>query len=410
MLIEFSVGNFLSIKDRQTLRLDASSISEHRDQLINAGRYKLLRSAVIYGANASGKSNVLKAMAAMREIVTTSSRHSSRDTIEVEPFRLSTETEEKPSYFEVLFWLDDVRYRYGFEADLVAVRAEWLFMARKEQEKPLFIRESYDLIEVFKDFKEGRGLEEKTRDNALFLAVCDQFNGELSKRILNWFSRLISISGLSHEKLRGLTVKNIERNPLPDLVLFLQQVDVGFDEIGIHRKPSKNSLLGLEDLKFEVETIHQKFDAAKKPIGYESFDLDKNESSGTNKLFDLSGSIFETLEAGGILVVDELDAKLHPLMTQAIIRLFNQPELNPKNAQLIFATHDTNLLSGKLFRRDQIYFTEKDQYGVTSLYSLVEYQEEDGTKVRKDRSFEEDYIQGRYGAIPFIGDLSKLAS
>jgi AAA15 family ATPase/GTPase len=424
MLIEFSVGNFLSIKDRQTLRLDASSISEHSDQLIDAGRYKLLRSAVIYGANASGKSNVLKAMAAMRRIVTTSSKHSSTDTIEVEPFRLSTETEGKPSYFEVLFLLDGIRYRYGFEADLVAVRREWLFMARKEQEKPLFLRESYGEIEVFKDFKEGKGLEEKTRDNALFLAVCDQFNGGLSKRILSWFSRLVSISGVSHERLRRFTMRNIEKSNQSNLLKFINKIDLGINNISFGQEPFpidnltgftdefKQLLLdGLKDGKLTtIETHHPKYDVEKKMIGYESFDLDKNESSGTNKLFDLSGSIFDILENGGILVVDELDAKLHPLMTQAIIRLFNQPELNPKNAQLIFATHDTNLLSGKLFRRDQIYFTEKDQYGATSLYSLVEYQEEDGTKVRKDRSFEEDYIRGRYGAIPFIGDLSKLAS
>ncbi|QMW06150.1 AAA family ATPase [Spirosoma foliorum] len=423
MLIEFSVGNFLSIKDRQTLRLDAASISEHRDQLIDAGRYKLLRSAVIYGANASGKSNVLKAMETMSLIVTTSSRHSSTDSIEVEPFRLSTETEGKPSYFEVLFLLGGIRYRYGFEVDRKVVQSEWLFMARKEQEKTLFLREKNE-INVFKDFKEGKGLEERTRDNALFLAICDQFNGELAKRILEWFSQLVSISGISHERLRRFTMRNIEKNDQSNLLKFINRVDLGINNISFGQESFpiddltgftdefKRLLVdGLKDGKLTtIETHHQKFDAEKKLIGYEFFDLDKNESSGTNKLFDLSGSIFDTLEDSGVLIVDELDAKLHPLMTQAIIRLFNQPELNPNNAQLIFATHDTNLLSGKLFRRDQIYFTEKDQYGATSLYSLVEYQEEDGTKVRKDRSFEEDYIRGRYGAIPFIGDLSKLAS
>ena len=208
MLIEFSVGNFLSIKDRQTLRLDASSISEHREQLIDAGRYELLRSAVIYGANASGKSNVLKAMGTMRRIVESSAGRSSTAPIEVEPFRLSTETDSKPSYFEVLFLLDGIRYRYGFEADRKVIKAEWLFVARKEQEKPLFLRDEAG-IELSKEFKEGRGLEEKTRNNALFLAVCDQFNGELSKQIIGWFNRFISISGLSHERLSVIiTVTN----------------------------------------------------------------------------------------------------------------------------------------------------------------------------------------------------------
>lgn len=414
MLIEFSVANFLSIKDRQTLRLDASSITEHCDQLIDAGRYKLLRSAVIYGANASGKSNVLKAMATMRQIVEKSAEQSSVAILPVIPFLLSTETESKSSYFEILFLIDGIRYRYGFEADKTAIRAEWLYVARKEHEKPFFLRESENAIEVYKDFKEGKGLEGKTRSNALFLAVCDQFNGIISKQIVEWFTQFVSISGLSHERLRNLTIRNIERSVRPELMLFLSQIDVGFHEIGIKREPMPSYLHSSEDVNdghlIKVETSHPKYDVQKKLIGYMPFDLDDNESAGTNKLFDLSGAIFEVLQAGSILIVDELDAKLHPLMTQAIIRLFNQPELNTKNAQLIFATHDTNLLSAKLFRRDQVYFTEKDQYGATSLYSLVEYQEEDGKKIRKDRSFEEDYIQGRYGAIPFIGDLSKIAS
>jgi uncharacterized protein len=158
----------------------------------------------------------------------------------------------------------------------------------------------------------------------------------------------------------------------------------------------------------DATTIHTKYDGAGNAVGTVMFDLARQESSGTNKLFDLSGPLFDTLQNGEILVVDELDAKLHPLMTRAIIQLFNDPELNPKNAQLVCATHDTKLLTNSDFRRDQVYFTEKDRYGATCLYSLVEYQEEDGGKVRKDRSFEKDYIQGRYGAIPFIGDLSKL--
>ncbi len=426
MLIEFSVGNFLSIKDRQTLRLDASSISEHRDQLIDAGRYQLLRSAVIYGANASGKSNVLKAMATMREIVTTSARHSSRETIGVQPFRLSTETESKPSYFEVLFLLDGIRYRYGFEADPIAVRSEWLFIARKEREKPLFLRGDYDKIEVFKDFKEGKGLENKTRSNALFLAVCDQFNGVVAKQIITWFNKWLAVSGLGHESYRPETYSLLS-NHNHQLIYFLRQLDLGFNDVNVHNElellfnQSKlnklhteqgyNILQAMElDNKPTLLTTHLKYNSSHIAVNEEFFNVYIDESAGTQKLFDLVGPIFQILSNGCIIIVDELDAKLHPLMTQAIIKLFNQPELNPNNAQLIFATHDTNLLSGKLFRRDQIYFTEKDQYGATSLYSLVEYQEEDGTKVRKDRSFEEDYIRGRYGAIPFIGDLSKIAS
>ena len=423
MLIEFSVGNYLSIKDRQTLRLDASSISEYKDQLIDAGRYQLLRSAVIYGANASGKSNLLKAMAAMREIVMTSVEKSSTAIIEVEPFLLHTETESAPSYFEILFLLDGTRYRYGFDADPIAVRAEWLYVARKEQEKPLFLREN-DGIEVYKEFKDGKGLEAKTRHNALFLSVCDQFNGLIAKQIVSWFGRFSAVSGLSHDTLRSFSINTMEGERNAEILAFISQVDIGFNEINIEKESFDHEHEGLTsftgDLKQKllyalrgnyrkkVKTSHQKYDEKGRLVGHVLFDMDESESSGTNKLFDFAGPIFDTLHNGGVLIVDELDAKLHPLMTQAIIRLFNDPTTNPNNAQLIFATHDTNLLTYGGFRRDQIYFTEKDQYGATCLYSLVEYQEENGDKVRKDRSFEKDYIQGRYGAIPFIGDLSKL--
>ncbi len=426
MLIEFSVGNFLSIKDRQTLRLDASSIKEHREQLIDAGRYQLLRSAVIYGANASGKSNVLKAMAAMRHIIEKSAGQSSTATLPIERFRLSTETEKAPTYFEVLVLINENRYRYGFEADRKAIRAEWLYKTTKEKEKLLFLRDS-EGIEVFKEFKEGKGLEEKTRDNALFLAVCDQFNGPIAKIILTWFNRLGTLSGILHDGFRPETYSLLSGEKYnSQLSTFLAQLNLGFENVHIHyelelsfneSKQSKLSAEQKDDILQSMEiqnkptllTTHLKYDSSNGIVSEELFNLDVDESAGTQKLFDIVGPIFQALQDGGVLVVDELDAKLHPLMTQAIIRLFNQPELNRNNAQLIFATHDTNLLSGKLFRRDQIYFTEKDQYGATSLYSLVEYQEEDGTKVRKDRSFEEDYIRGRYGAIPFIGDLSKIA-
>ena len=424
MLIEFSVGNFLSIKDRQTLRMDASSISEYKDQLIDAGRYQLLRSAVIYGANASGKSNVLKAMGTMRNIVTASATQPSTAGIVVEPFLLNTETENAPSYFEVLFLLNGIRYRYGFEVDKKVVRSEWLFEARQKKEKSLFLREG-DSIDVLAGFTEGKGLKSKTRDNALFLAVCDQFNGETAGLLMRWFTNFNTVSGLTHERLRGITFNLLDKEDHSQkLQQFYRQLNLGFNRLTLTKEPFSVDFLP-KNIPDEVRrqlvdkltgemmagavTQHTKYDTNGIVVDEVNFDLNEQESSGTNKLFDLSGLVFDTLQDGGVLIVDELDAKLHPLMTQAIIRLFNDPTLNPNNAQLIFATHDTNLLTYGGFRRDQIYFTEKDQYGATCLYSLVEYQEENGDKVRKDRSYEKDYIQGRYGAIPFIGDLSKLA-
>ena len=156
-----------------------------------------------------------------------------------------------------------------------------------------------------------------------------------------------------------------------------------------------------------VKTLHKKFNDKNEVEKLEEFDMRSQESSGTNKIFNISGPVFDVLSDGGVLIIDELDASLHPLLTLAVTRLFNSQEHNPKNAQLIFSTHDTNLLCYGNYRRDQVFFVEKDEYGASDLYSLVEYNE-NGLKIRKDRSFEKDYIQGRYGAIPYIGNIKTI--
>lgn len=419
MLIEFTVGNYLSIKDKQTLRMDASSITEYQDRLIDAGRYKLLRSAVIYGANASGKSNVLKAMAAMSTIIITSARRSSTNEIDVEPFLLSTETEHAPTFFEIIFLIDDVRYRYGFEADRKSIHTEWLFETKKQQEKMLFIREE-DTIQIAKSFVEGKELEDRTRKNALFLAICDQFNGKTSRLIMGFFNFWLTISGISHQEEREISLSYLSDENFKQLINpFLNKLNLGFFSIIVNKR---NESLDFDLLRvnlanyqkfistLDADAIHKKYNGQFIEVEDIRFNIESKESAGTNKLIDLLAPLFRSLVLGRILIIDELDAKLHPLMTREIVNLFNDPVSNKKGAQLIFTTHDTNLLTYGQFRRDQIYFTEKDQYGATSLYSLVEYKEEDGGTVRKDRSFEKDYIQGRYGAIPFIGDFSKLTS
>ncbi|QEC72816.1 AAA family ATPase [Arachidicoccus ginsenosidivorans] len=161
--------------------------------------------------------------------------------------------------------------------------------------------------------------------------------------------------------------------------------------------------------KMDIRTIHKKYNAKDKVVGKVEFDMRSQESAGANKLFNISGPMFDVLNGGGVLVVDELDDSLHPLLTLAVTKLFNSKEFNRNNAQLVFATHDTNLLYYGNYRRDQIYFVEKDQYGASDMYALVEYKEE-GKTIRKDRSFEKDYIEGRYGAIPFIGNLSNIVT
>ena len=425
MLIDFSVSNYLSFKDRATLSMLTTSIKEHVDtNIFSTERYNLLKGAVLYGANASGKSNMVKAMSTMRRLVLQSFEQSSADDLDIIPFLLNTENEHEPSSFETIFLIDNIRYRYGFEVDNFIVRSEWLFESTKNTEKSLFIREN-DGIEVMKGFPEGKNLEVRTRSNALFLAVVDQFNGTVSQKIIKWFNSFITISGLSHEGYKGVTFSMLENKQTRTTLLdFYKKLDLGFDEINILKKQfNPKELPGNlpDDLikqfvtdfegayKIDIKTIHKKFDSKNNEIGSVEFDMRSQESSGTNKLFNISGPIFDVLNEGGILVVDELDASLHPLLTLAITKLYNSIEFNKNNAQLIFATHDTNLLNYGNYRRDQIYFVEKDQYGASDIYSLVEYKE-DGKTIRKDRSFEKDYIDGRYGAIPFIGNLSNITA
>jgi AAA15 family ATPase/GTPase len=398
MLIEFTVGNHLSFKEKKTLSLEAAPIKEFEENVFQIADYDLLKSAVIYGANSSGKSNLIKSLSTMRDIVVDSSKMSSADKIAVKPFLLNIDTENAPSYFEILFFIDNIRYRYGFEVDEKEIHSEWLFQCKSKKESLLFIRDK-DKIEITKDFIEGKGIEERTRENALFLSSVDQWNGAISKKIVRWFDEGIHIlSGIKHEDRRSATTQfSKDSKPNAYMNLFIADFGLGFNEFQVDF--NKNE---------KVVTHHNKYDKAGNVIGDQWFDLLTEESSGTNKVYDLAGHIMIGLLLGNLTIIDELDAKLHPLLTMSIVKLFNSSDHNPKNAQLIFATHDTNLLTYGAFRRDQIYFTEKNQFEETDLYSLVEYKNENGEKIRNDRSFEKDYINGRYGAIPFIGDFSNL--
>jgi AAA15 family ATPase/GTPase len=418
MLINFTVGNFRSFKEQATLSMVAAKI-QSRDKKIDQNNtfealegLKLLTSASVYGANASGKSNLVRALAFMREFIITSSKESQAgDPIPVDPFRLSTLTETEPAFFEVVFLMNGTQYRYGFEASKDSITTEWLFSVPSTKEATLFIRDENG-IKISPKFKEGKGLEDKTRSNALFLSVVAQFNGSIAQKILMWFQRIGIVSGLDDTAYRNFTVSRFADGKFrPEIIQLVKELDLGINDI-FHENIDQSKVVLPANLPDElknlitkniqggltaIKTIHQKWDADKL-TGTATFDMG-DESEGTQKLFFLAGPVLDTLSNGRILLVDEMEARLHPLMTCAIIGLFNSLETNKKHAQLIFTTHDTNLLSNKIFRRDQIWFVEKDRQGCSHLYSLSEL------KVRNDASFESDYIEGRYGAIPFIGNV-----
>jgi len=429
MLIEFSVANFRSFKDRQILSMVAANLVS-KDKALDVentipvdDNLTLLTSAAIYGANASGKSNIAKAIRFMRGFVLNSSRETQiEDQIGVERFRLSTDTEDQPSLFEVIFLLKGKKYRYGFEVTTQRVVAEWLFWVPRVKEARLFERK-LDVITVSPQFTKNKGVTELTRQNALFLSVMAQFNGDIAGRVINWFRQFNVNLGIDDSFDLFQASMQFHRGDAKESVLqIIKDLDLAIDNIHSDeeylvrpnlRPPVEGVFKGVWEaldqlgapVKFpKIRTVHRKYDSRGNSVEPEVFELDRQESAGTQRLFSLAGSILSALKLGHILFVDELDARLHPLITCAIIGLFNSRKRNPHNAQLIFTTHDTNLLSNQLFRRDQIWFTEKDRFGATHLYSLAEF------KVRNDASYEKDYIQGRYGAIPFINsDLQVVA-
>ena len=419
MLLQFSVNNYRSIKDTITFSMLSSSKNENS---FKVKKYNLLNSAVIYGANASGKSNVLRAMAFMGRIVLNKTKViQSTDTLPHDPFRLNSSTQNASSTFEIVFFIDEIKYRYGFEMDNTTVYAEWLYADEKGKEAKLFYRDSEDEEYVNKNkFEEGYSFFDTSKSkirvspNQLFIWICDQDGGEISKSILKWFSRFNLIDGLDHGGYINYTMKKMEdltfKNEMINLV---KTADIGIENITILEEDVpldiiENMNLPI-DLKEEIlkdgglksvsiNTYHKKFDENNNEIGNEIFELDDEESLGTRKFFKMSAPILNTLQEGKILIIDELDASLHPMITKHLIKLFSDKKINLYNAQLIFATHDINLLKPQIFKRDQIWFTEKDKYGSTTLYSILEIK-----GVRANDDFEKQYIQGKYGAVPYLG-------
>ncbi|MCG3692717.1 AAA family ATPase [Aliarcobacter butzleri] len=420
MLLQFSVSNYRSIKDKITFSMLSSSKNENTFKI---KKYNLLNSAVIYGANASGKSNLLRAMAFMGRIVLNKTKViQSTDTLPHDPFRLNSSTQDASSIFEIVFFIDEIKYRYGFELDNTTVYSEWLYADEKGKEAKLFYRDADDEEYVnSQKFKEGYPFFDNSKSkikissNQLFIWKCDrEDDGIISKSILKWFNRFNLIDGLDHGGYISYTMKKMEDlNFKNEMIKLVKTADIGIEDITIEEEdvpldmieklslPAsiKEEILKDGGLKsVSINTYHKKFDKDNNEIGNEIFELDDEESVGTRKFFKMSAPILNTLQEGKILIIDELDASLHPMLTKHLIKLFNDKNINTKNAQLIFATHDTNLLKPQIFKRDQIWFTEKDKYGSTTLYSILEIK-----GVRANDDFEKQYIQGKYGAVPYLG-------
>lgn len=421
MLLQFSCANFRSINHKCTISLLGQGISDAPETnfvLLNK-KLKVLKTAALYGANSSGKSNIIRAFSSMIRHIMDSVKLNDNEKLDFDPFRFSS-TQGKLTFFEVVFTYEGKTYRYGFEFDSEQIFGEWLFMSSigGKTEKALFIRTVEGIGVNEKNFPEGVGKEENTNDNRLFISLCAQLGGELSKSIIAEFKRMNTISGIYGQGYSDYSKHMLHNhtNGCDEAIAFFRKMRLGFDDIEtIEQEFNIDSLPAempdelkekiVKELKgkrsIDLYSRHKVYDKHGKITGTINLDIDE-ESDGTKKLIQLSGPIFDTLAEGNVLIVDELDAKMHPLISQYIVTLFNDPITNPRNAQLIFSTHDTHLLSSKLLRRDQIWFTEKDATEQTDLYNMMDIALPDGTKPRSDSNFERNYIAGRYGAIPYI--------
>jgi uncharacterized protein len=416
MLIEFSVQNFRSIREMQTLSFIASPIRsknpemDHNNSFLINDKTLLLKSLAIYGANGSGKSNVIKALNAMLNFIKDSMRNEDLSRrIFYEKYNLNADTLSEPLFFQLQFILKGKKYRYGFEINNSSVTAEWLYGPAQKKEIYYFKRENNKVRINSKYFPEGLEMPKgRTSETNLFLNVAFAYNGILSKQIKDYFVSKIYADDGSDFIFRNVTSQMLLNDSSKKEILdFLNLADFGINDIYEEKFFARNNSTNNDDLEVKpikiLKTTRSIYDLKGEKVGNRVMWMNSDESEGTNKMYNYSGIIIDALLNGKILILDEFDASLHPVLTKKIVQMFNSSKLNKKNAQLVFVTHDTHLLDNSLLRRDQIYFTEKNTKGETMLYSLVEI-----NGVRNDSSFEKDYIKGKYGAIPFIGDFDNL--
>ena len=414
MLVQFRVKNFRSLRDEQVLSLTASTDKTLLDTHALSTGLKaaphLLKSAVIYGANASGKSNLIKALQYMRGVVQESAALQPDQTFgQLQPFKLDAASVSKATEFEVTFVIDGVRYQYGFAMTSQRIVSEHLLVYKAFKPQRWFERHfdaqiGKDVYDFGSGLKGAKNLwEGATRPNALFLSMAVQLNSDTLRPVFDWFANRLVIFNEQSQLSPQFSMKMLKQEAQRKAICeFLRAADVSIADIEITTKQAM-----VHTINFDLATGKREESASEQPVdeikfhhvtehGKAVFDL-ADESGGTRNLLFLTGPILDILNKGLTLVVDELDTSLHTLLVQALVRLFHQPEVNTGGAQLIFTTHDTSLLDAYgLFRRDQIWFVEKRPDQSSSLYPLLDF------SPRKNEALERGYLQGRYGALPFL--------
>ncbi|MCF6404880.1 ATP-binding protein [Chitinophaga filiformis] len=413
MLVYFKAGNYKSIKDPIVINFEATSISEHQEtNVIEKSKTKLLKTILLYGANASGKSKILDAFVTYRALILRSTSYHSTTLLPVEPFKLNTETVKLPSLFESEFVIRNKRYRYGFEAYRGLIKSEWLLEVKSTTESPVYLRIGQDFQVNYKKFQNSEGLENKCNENVLFVSVADQWNVPLAKEIYRWFYEMFTIHGLNDTDYKTRTNKLFEIPEYRTMINnLMSHADLGINSVNViklvedqrEKQEGQASLYPTEfDNKNRVVTNHYVYNNEGEITGETSFDMLTHESEGTKKFYNIIGAILFAIRKGQFVVIDEIDARFHTLLTKAIMGLFNS-ETVKSGAQLLAASHDIAVVDHELLRRDQIYIVEKDNLAATRVVNLVEYK-----TVRKDTPFGKNYLEGKYGGIPFIENLENF--
>jgi uncharacterized protein len=415
MLVEFSVGNFRSFKDIQTLSMVAAPISSKNKELDEQNTFqatpklRLLKTKAIYGANGSGKSNLIGSLMCFKLLITHSLQENAFKQYFQSPFLFSDELKDKPSFSQIVIIIDSIIYRYGYETNENGIVSEWLFGTPNQREVYYFKREGQSLEINEKYLKGARKIQNLLgeqspifKNTSLFLSVLSSLNNKTALTLDNYFKNfLIDVTGADassfemarREMSTKMFIEGLYKN---DSIKLLKFTDSMIENMGIGEVTN--------DGKNEKVVIFtgNKFDKERNVIESVNLPFFSFASEGTKKVFEIAPLIQHSLKLSYPLIIDEFDSKLHPIITKKIVELYNK---NENNAQLIFATHDTNLLDSRLLRRDQITFVEKDKIGASHLYTLVEYK-----GVRNDASFEKDYLDGRYGAVPFVGNFEYVFS
>ena len=385
MLLQFNVTNYLSFKKEAILSLYANSDKAHETSLLNYNKEKLLPTIAIYGANAAGKSNLTKAIQSAISIVRNSNLMQLDTPIsQITPFLLDESSRNEKTRFDFIFVYNNKKYEYGFTADRKLIYEEYLYEYTSSKASKIFERSNVNSYEFTSKSKSLASYIDKNLPNKLFLSTATAWNSEQTKNAYRWFSEGIDVftnEGLQNNLLEQLQHAKYDKdNSLNDFIVnMLKKADINISGFDLTDDDSNN-----------IITKHTVLDKEY----LLNFDL---ESNGTKRLFSYSPIIKEALELGKTIVIDEIDNCLHPMLTKALVEMFQDKQTNKNGAQLIFNTHEINLLDLDLLRRDQIYFVEKKYKTATSdLYSLDEF------SPRNNENINKGYMQGRYGAVPFI--------